>query len=272
MTLESTRVITPFRLAAEYDGMRLATYRARGARAACISIASVGGAALLRYDDVGYFNAVYGHEEDLVDRLDEVEAFFRGSPHGCRMITPALSLTSLFARASAARGWVPDQEFVWLTADPLPAHSIVQPRFEVRAPRADEHALFFHTYLHAFDADPSRIPAAVDNMRHLFSNPHLHFLLACLDGQPAGVAMLYQAGRSALLCGGAMLPSYRGARGHELLLAARIQLARSLGCTDIHSWATHGGRSHTNMELAGLRPVGMTTTLRLPADRLGARP
>jgi GNAT superfamily N-acetyltransferase len=260
--------MTPFCLVAEYDRMRLATYRDRGARADRISIASEGASSFLRFDDVGYFNGVYGYDEDLIERLDELEAFFRGSPHGCRLLTPTLSSASPLARACAVRGWVPDREYAWLTADPLPAPSGLGPRFEVRAPRPDEHALFFHTYLEAFDAARDRIPAAIDNMRHLFSNPHLHFLFACQDDRPAGVAILQQSGRSALLCAGAMLPSYRGIGGHEALLAARIQLARALGCTDIHSWATRGGHSHANMEQAGLRTVATTLTLRLPPERL----
>ena len=237
----------------------------RGSR---ISIGSAGESLFLRFDDVGYFNAVYGYDEDLIDRLDVLEDFFRGSPHGCRLITPTLSSASPLASACAGRGWIPDLEFAWLTADPLPPSSSRPGRFEIRAPGVNEHDLFVRTYLRAFDADSDRIPAAIENMRHLFSNPHLHFLFACENDRPVGVGMLYQSGNSALLCAGAMLPSARGVGGHELLLSARIQLARSLGCTDIHSWATRGGHSHANIEQAGLRTVRTTLTLRLPPERL----
>ncbi len=260
--------MTPFRLVAEYDRMRLATYRDLGARAAQIAIKSEGGSSLLRFDDVGYFNAVYGDDEHLIDRLDEVEAFFRGSPHGCRLVTPTLSAASPLAQICAARGWVPHQEYAWLSADPLPPPCAAQQAFEIRAAHSDESDLFFRTYLLAFDAEQHRFPAAMENMRHLFSNPHLHFLFACQDDRPVGVAILQQAGHSALLCAGAMLPASRGSGGHEVLLDARIQLARSLGCTDIHSWATLGGHSHANIEHAGLRTIRTTLTLRLPADRL----
>jgi hypothetical protein len=260
--------MTPFRLMAEYDRMRLATYRDLGTRAAYISIRSQEDASLLRFDDVGYFNAVYGHDEQLIDRLDDVEAFFRGSSHGCRLVTPTLSSTSPLAQACAERGWVPDYEYSWLSAAPLPPPSGLAEGFQIRAPRADEQTLFFQMYLRAFDADPGRVPAALENMRHLFSNPHLHFLFACQDDRPAGVAMLHQSGSSALLCAGAMMPDYRGVGGHEVLLAARIELARTLGCTDVHSWAIHGGHSHANIEGAGLRTVGTSLALRLPPDRL----
>jgi hypothetical protein len=279
----------PFRLVAAYDRMRLATYREHGSR---ISIGSARDSLLLRFDDVGYFNAVYGYDADLVDRLDALEHFFHGSPHGCRLMTPTLSSTSPLARACAARGWVPDLEYAWLTADPLPLSLSPAGRFEIRAPGVDEQDLFFRTYLTAFDADHDRIPAVIENMRHLFSNPHLHFLFACENDRPVGVGMLHQSGNSALLCAGATLSSSRGVMvgrsarsavadcagatlsssrgvgGHETLLTARIQLARSLGCTSIHSWAASGGHSHTNLEQAGLRTVRTTLTLRLPPDRL----
>ena len=62
-----------------------------------IPIGSAGESFFLRFDDVGYFNAVYGYDEDLLDRLDAVEEFFRGSPHGCRLITPTLSSASPLA-------------------------------------------------------------------------------------------------------------------------------------------------------------------------------
>jgi hypothetical protein len=141
-------------------------------------------------------------------------------------------------------------------------------QFEIRAPEVDEQELFIRTYLTAFDAAYDRIPAAIENMLHLFSNPQLHFLFACENNRPVGVGMLYQSGNSAFLCAGAMLSSARGIGGHAMLLAARIQLARSLGCTGIHSWSIRGGHSQTNMEQAGLRTVRTTFTLRLPADRL----
>ena len=190
----------PFRLAAGYDRMRLATYREHGSRSSRITIGSSGKSLLLRFDDVGYFNAVYGNDEDLVDRLDVLEDFFSGSPHGCRLITPTLSSASPLASACAVRGWVPDLEFAWLTADPVPRSSSPPGRFEIRSPGCNEQELFFRTYLMAFDAGSDRIPAAIANMRHLFSNPHLHFLFACENDRPVGVGMLYQSGHSALLC------------------------------------------------------------------------
>jgi len=260
--------VLPFRLVAEYDRMRLAMYRKHGSCGRRMSIRSAGHTLLLRFADVGYFNTVYGDEGDVINRLSEVERFFHASPYGCRLVTPSLSIGTPLANACALRGWIPDHEYVWLSAETRTLPSPPPHDFEIRTARADEHDLFFGTYLTAFGADKDRMPAAIRNMRHLFSNPDLHFLFAFENDQPVGVGMMYLVGGSALLCAGAMLPSSRRCGGHQALLAARIRLAQSLGCTDIHSWAIRGSSSHRNIERTGLQTVRTSLALRLPPDRL----
>jgi hypothetical protein len=134
----------------------------------------------------------------------------------------------------------------------------------IRPAQRDETATFFRTYLEAFGADLDRAPAAIDNMQHLFDEPSLHFLLALKDDQPIGVGILMQAGSSALLCAGGMIPSHRRVGGHEALLRARLDLAFALGCADVHSWGVGGGQSAANMERLGMRSVATTRAWRLP--------
>ena len=65
--------------AAQYDSMRLETYRRKENFANRILISVVGDSALLlRFDDVGYFNRVYCADETVFDRLPEIEGFFEG--------------------------------------------------------------------------------------------------------------------------------------------------------------------------------------------------
>jgi hypothetical protein len=256
-----------FWLAAEYDRLRLTLYQNQGPRRASISIKSIGGVTLLRFEDVGYFNRVYADDHAVADRLEMVERFFDGSPHGCRLATPTLSAHGRLARACAARGWWPAETYAWL-ATSRPVHpSKTRGDFEIRQPRADEQESFLYTYLAGFGADPARHAMAVENMRHLFSVPNLHFLFALHNGQPAGIGMLYRHGRAALLCAGATLPSYRARGCHEALLAARIHLARDLECTSLHSWVLAGSQSHANMADLGMQTVGTTLTWRFPPYR-----
>jgi GNAT superfamily N-acetyltransferase len=257
-----------FRLFAAYDRLRLSLYRDKGPRDDLISIASIGSATLLRFEDVGYFNRVYAHDDDVADRLESVERFFRGSPHGCRLVAPTLSATGTLASACESRGWLPDEEYAWLAATNLPPRPNMPGDFEIRPPRADERELFLYSYLAGFGSDPARRPMAVENMRHLFSVPDLHFLFALQDGRPAGVGMMYRTGRSALFCAGATLPSHRGQGCHGALLSARIRLAHDLGCTSVYAWAFAGGQSQANMESFGLRTVSTTLAWRFPPDRV----
>jgi hypothetical protein len=126
--------------------------------------------------------------------------------------------------------------------------------------------LFFQSYLTAFKAAPERHAMAIENMRHLFTVPDLYFLFAFRRAQLSGIAMMHRLGNAVLLCAGATMPSHRGQRCHDALLAARIRLARDLGCTRIHSWAIAGGRSHENLERAGLKSVSTTRAWRFPPD------
>lgn len=257
---------TAIHLFATYDRLRLSLYRDKGSRGHLISIASIGSATLLRFEDVGYFNRVYAHDDDIADRLELVEQFFRGSSHGCRLVGPTLSASGPLACVCAARGWLPDEEYAWLAATNLPPPPNVPGDFEIRPPRADEQELFLHAYLTGFGADPERHSMAVENMRHLFSVPDLHFLFALQNGQPAGIGMMYRTGQSVLFCAGATLPSHRGQGCHEALLTARIRLAHDLGCTGIYTWAFAGGQSQTNLESVGLRTVSTTFAWRFPPD------
>jgi len=257
-----------FRLSAAYDRVRLSLYRDKGARGHLISIVSEGSLTLLRYEDVGYFNRVYAPDDDAAGRLESIEGFFRGSTHGCRLVTPNRSPTGALARACESRGWLPDEAYAWLATTNLSPRPNGPTDFEIRPPRRDERDLFLQVYLAGFEADPSRRPMAVENMRHLFSVPDLHFLFALQAGRPAGVGMMYRTGRSALFCAGATLPSHNRQGCHEGLLTARIRLAHELGCTGVHAWAFAGSQSQANMERVGLRTVSTTRTWRFLPDSM----
>ena len=257
-----------FRLVAKYDHLRLSLYRDWGNRGHRISIASIGLLALLRFEDVGYFNRVYARGRDVVDHLDAIEGHFEGSRHGCVLLPSTVASTCDLERACASRSWVPDGAWSWLAAATLSAQRPVPGDFEIRAPRPREQDIFLDTYLTAFGCDAARHMMAKENMRHLFSVPDLHFLLALRDGQPIGVGMLYRSGRSALFCAGATLPSHARQGCHEALLTARLRLAQGLGCTAAFSWATSGGQSEADMESVGFRIVGTTVAWRLPPDRV----
>jgi hypothetical protein len=253
-------------LACAYDTLRLSIYQRRGRRGQTISIDRLGSSTLLRFDDVGYFNTVYSEGADVENQLEAFEAHFDTSRHGCRLQSSAIDDRGALAGRCRERHWVPETQYAWLSGPSQP-NATHPSAWTIRIPRRDQTELFFRTYLEAFEAEPERFPAAIDNMRHLFDERTLHFLLAFHEKRAVGVGLLFQYGQQALLCGGAMIPSHRRLGGHEALLSARRALAWDLGCTEIHSWAIAGGQSHLNMARAGLDTVAVTPAWRWHSRR-----
>ncbi len=263
----STLAKTALHLIARYDSLRLQTYRDREHHGDRIRLAPIGSATALRFDDVGYFNKVYSPDESAARRLPEIEMFYQGCSFGCELIGPIEGSGGEIGRACRDRGWAPGRRYAWLHA-PMPATTELHPPtvFRIRPPEMEQRASFLLTYLRAFEAQPDRFDAALRNMRHLFHLRELEFLMAWHGNQPAGIGMLYRAGKTALLCAGATLPEYRRRGCHTALVAARIRLAREQGCEEIFASAIPDGQSQTNMHRAGLRTVGATAAWRLDPD------
>jgi GNAT superfamily N-acetyltransferase len=252
------------RLFADYDALRLSTYREKEWLEDRIRVGSIGTATALRFDDVGYFNRIYAPDESILDRLEEVEDYYRGSWHGCELLCAAEREFS-----PARPGWTSGTSYAWLHASPVPSTTLppagetMPGEIVVRAPEPGERVLFLETYLRAFEASEEGMPAAIRNMRHLFTSPRLSFLMALVNDQPVGIGMLYRRGTTAALCAGACLPGHRRQGYHRALVEARLRLAAEAGCTEIVSWAVAGGASHQSMEKAGLQTVGVTTAWKL---------
>ena len=246
---------------ARYDSMRLETYRQKENLADRICVSPIDSALALRFDDVGYFNRVYCADQSFLEKLPEIEAFYRGGAFGCELVAPPSDESG---SVSISRpGWAPAHHYVWLHHPNCTAlWSIQATPFDIRPPKPAERQQFLLAYLLAFEAQADRIPAALRNMRHLFDRPELDFLMAWQGGRLAGIAILMRCGSTALLCAGAALPEFREMGCHAALLAARIRLASEAGCRQIYSWAELGGQSHANMEKIGLEVAGTTTTWR----------
>jgi hypothetical protein len=254
--------VTALRLATAYDRLRLETYRDRGPRGSFITVASLGEALALRYEDVSYFNRVYAPADSVWDRLEELEAFYAGGPFGFELVGPPAGPGRPVDRACGRPGWVRGERYAWLAG--LRPGLVPRGRsagFELREPDVAERDIFLHTYLGAFEAGSDR-RAAIENMRHLFDRPELHFLLAFEGRAPVGIGMLFRTGDVAVLCGGATLPGQRNRGCHSFLIAERIRLALEQGCQAVFSWARADGQSHENMRCAGLQTVGTTSAWR----------
>ncbi len=266
LSVADTRsAVSVLRLTAAYDAMRAETYRQKEKLGNRIRISSFGTAIALRFDDVGYFNRVYSPDENVFERLGEIEEFYRGSPFGCELVGPPES-----DRTVDRPGWRPSTQFAWMSA---PDSQILNPVssaiFDIRPVRPEERQRYLVTYLRAFGAEQDRIPAALRNMRHLFDLPELDFLIAWRGTVAAGVGSMMRREGTAVLCAGAALPEFRAMGCHTALLRTRIRMARNQGCERLYSWAVSGGQSQANMERAGLETVGITQAWKF-SPRFGA--
>jgi hypothetical protein len=220
----------------------------------------------LRYDDVGYFNRVYARDETIAGHLDQVERFYLGSRFGCEMLT-ACGDPGPLAEACSQRGWSPSNRYAWLhMKTDGPEMSDEHSGISIRRPLERERTEFLEFYLRGFGAPEANFPAAIRNMRHLFELPQLHFMIATREGIDAAIGMLCVFGKTALLAAGTTLPEHRKHGCHQAMIAARIQLARELGCTDIVSVAYAEGESHRNMESQGLRTIKVTHARRFKGE------
>jgi hypothetical protein len=263
ISMETSPAIHALQSVAAYDSLRLGTYRAHEPLQAKIRIEQAFGATMLRFDEVGYFNRLYAPDETIATHLDEVESFYRDSPFGCELVAAGDGGQGSLAEACSRRGWLPSHRYAWLhMKTDLNAIGNAYPEISIRQPLAAERTAFLEFYLRGFEAPAANFPAAIRNMRHLFDLPELHFMIASRKGIDAAIGMLCVFGQTALLAAGATLPEQRRHGCHHAVLAARIRLARSLGCTDLVSHAYAGGQSHLNMESMGLRTVNITQAWR----------
>jgi hypothetical protein len=258
--------LAALQLFAGYDMLRLRTYQEGESLGERIRMRSIGTAHALRFDEVGYFNRVYAPDETVSEQIPEVEKFYRGCTFGCELIGPKIGSADRIDEVCRTRGWIAGGRYAWLYSRmrDLPVPRVCDD-FQIRPLHEREHTLFLTCYLRGFEAEPDRFPAALRNMRHLFGQPGLQFVMAWKGGVPAGVAMLCRSGNAAVLCAGATLPEYRFQGCHAALLAERIRLATQQDCESIFSWALAGSRSERNMVRAGLQVAGVTSAWRLRA-------
>lgn len=245
-------------LVSDYNLSRLLTYRQFEGHTARIQIKKIGCATALRFEDVRYFNAIYSPGQVIIDELPEVERFFAGSRFRCSFVGPPMELPEWAATEYRHRKWVPGRSYAWVHAPIGKLRSCGTPHFGIQTPIGDGREDFFRCYLHGFEAEPEVHEPAIQNMRHLFSWPNLHFLLARREGRPVGVGMLLQVGEAALMCAGAVLPGERNRGCHSELVGTRVRLARDLGCRQVFSWALEGSKSERNLLRAGLQRLGVT--------------
>ncbi len=91
------------------------------------------------------------------------------------------------------------------------------------------------------------------------ASSHSTLLVATLDDEPVGVAVMYISHETAWLRGGAVVPAARQQGIHRALIAERARIAAAAGCTLVGAWAAADSR------------LGAATWRRSGFERIGTR-
>lgn len=203
--------------------------------------------------------------------LDALAAFFKSRNAPAALELCPLIDMSLYERL-AARGYklleVSDVLLFDDLAQALAARPpAAPPGVSIRAATRDDSQLWTHTVAQGF-AEHFPVTQSMLNVMEGFchrSGP-CSFLLAYVDGEPAGGGVVSAYQGVAGLFGASTLPAFRRRGVQSALLSARLAWARKHGCELAVSIAQPGSISHRNIERFGFRVAYTRTKLVLPLD------
>ena len=189
------------------------------------------------------------HHLDDPALLPEVLAFYAATEQPCRItVLPYTPIT--VTDALCAAGLRVERYASSLAAEPVP-----QPQrsaVDVHEINRDELDVFLDTINLGFDADPAMLSNLRRNQSFWCDVLNWHLFLACVDGAPAGAAVLSIHGDVGYLAAGSVLPEYRGRGLQSALIAKRLECARARHCRIVSSGAAWASQSQRNLQRAGL--------------------
>jgi GNAT superfamily N-acetyltransferase len=112
---------------------------------------------------------------------------------------------------------------------------------------------FLRTLALGFGTAEGALDAIVANQQFWIDVPSWRLLLARIDGEPAGAAVLDVSDPIAYLAAGTTLPRFQRRGVHWALIAARIELALEADCSMVTGQARFASTSQRNQQRAGLR-------------------
>ncbi len=190
-------------------------------------------------------------------QLGEIELFFRERGERPLIALSPLadpSLTKLLERG----GWVPSAFENVLVREIGEADEFARPAagVEVRPARTSEELeLWAILVANGFSAPEDPSPADLRLGRAAVAAPEGHFLLAYVDGLPAGTGELHLRDGVGWLTADTTLPQFRRRGVQGALQRARLQIAHDAGCDLAVTEAMPGSASQRNMERLGFRIV-----------------
>ncbi|NTW28286.1 MAG: hypothetical protein HGA39_02840 [Coriobacteriia bacterium] len=214
-----------------------------------------------------------GFSGDRVSQCDveAVEEFFRA--RGARPIVSVCSLADgSLEDALMCRGWTPlGCEDVMVreisSADEIPGP---EAHVEIRlAETPEEREVWALVSANGFSAPDDPTPAELQLCRSIVARDDGWFLLALVDGRPAGTAELQCHDGVGWLSADSTVPQFRGRGVQRSLQRARLTIARDAGCELAVSEAAAESSSKRNMERLGLCHAYSRTEWAAPIGSVG---
>jgi GNAT superfamily N-acetyltransferase len=220
-----------------------------------VSIKSLGNGAALQIKGIPgpTYNTVLGLGPKEIDRLDEIVEFYDQAKIPCQIeVTPAYT-SPAFLKELSVRDFYPHHFQSTLYGVPLKAPPLLPEGVTIRSLTEDEFDLYGDMYVQGFGMPWALRGEIATSNQILHNRPGWHFYLACVDDQPAAIAVLFIQDGVAVLNGAATLPEMRGRGCQSALLKHRMHVAREHGCQWITASSRYATTSMQNMQRAGLQ-------------------
>lgn len=241
---------------------RLTAIRERQGNPMGVEIRRIGGASLFTIKGIPgpSFNKVLGATGSDVDHVDEIIQAFRKQGIPCRFeLIPGHVTPELFGRLADSGFYQAGFHTVLYGVPPkeqggAPVEGLrLAEKIEVFEVNEDEFGLFGELYVKGFGLPALLSTGIADNNRVLHGRPGWKFYIAFVDGQAAGIGVLYMEDGVGNLAAACTVPEMRRKGCHMALIQRRIADARKGGCDLIIGQAVFGSVSQQNMQRIGMQ-------------------
>lgn len=199
------------------------------------------------------FNTVKGLNSGDEGYVDEILDFYRQKEIPVRFdLSPAHASAELLHQLHRSGYYQSD----FHTALYMPVSELSAPvddSLTIRKLEKHEASTYADIYVQGFQMPSFLKDGVAQNNEVLFDLDQWTFYLASVDGEPAGIGVLFIKDHIASLAAAATLPSFRNRGIQRALLHQRIFQAYKEKCTLVVGQAKFGSVSQNNMERTGMR-------------------
>lgn len=199
------------------------------------------------------FNTVKGITDEDINQIDSILDFYqkKGIPAQFE-ITPAHASSSLMTHLTG-KGFYQSGFHTSLFSELSTMGEKMASPISIRKLAGNEFDIFASIYAKGFNMPAFLKEGIAQNNGVLHDNKNWTFYLASIEGEPAGIGVIFIQDNVANLAAAATLPTMRHKGIHQALINKRVQQAIISNCNLIVGQAAFGNVSQNNMEKAGMR-------------------